>query len=125
MGVHRREVEIDDRTPIDLTSPESVQQASPGELATTLMKEVFLRAVGETVSRRAELRGFGHHLAPQQREPHLRRLAEAWQRLESTGLVCEDVEDSRGDWWFLTSLGRGVLSSSALGDEIAVRAGPR
>lgn len=50
--------------------------------------------------------GGGHRV----KQRALRSVAEAWQVLERSGLICEDLEQ-KGDWWLLTEAGEIVRSS--------------
>lgn len=51
----------------------------------------------------------------------LRLVSEAWQILECARLVCRDLGQPTGDWWYLTGAGRQVRDSSDPEGEIQLR----
>lgn len=51
----------------------------------------------------------------------LRLVSEAWHILESARLICRDLEQTSGDWWYLTGAGRQAQASSDPEGEIRLR----
>lgn len=48
-------------------------------------------------------------------------VSEAWQLLEAARLVCRDLNQLQGDWWFLTGAGRQARNSTDPEGEIRLR----
>jgi hypothetical protein len=97
----------------DLSDRRQVADATLEGLAIALLLAAFEHDPDDSASRLNVLNAATADLSREVRTPLLRKLAAGWQLLEHAKLVCRDPEQSRGDWWFLTGAGRGLLSASA------------
>lgn len=109
--------------PIDLSDPQRIGDFGTDELALALLRHAYDPSEPDDVfPRRGFIRGFVGSLPHDQRIPLGRRLAEAFQLLEHAGMVCEDAEETRPGWFFVTTTGKWLLErSSAPIDELRRR----
>lgn len=121
--MHYRTTYGDSPPPLDLHDPQQVREADRTDLALAVLRAGFGDAPHDVVWRRQLLLRFAGGVDGAMRREVLRRLAEAFQALERVGAVCEDVEQSSDGFYFATSFGRYVLTSSAPRDELALRLG--
>ena len=103
-----------DPPPLDLGDAAALATASLDEVAAELLRELD---ADESFSRHNLFLQLAGSQPRPAREHHLQLLAEAWQRLEHAGFVCEAALGGRDDG-FVTRLGRGKQRSSDLVGEL-------
>jgi hypothetical protein len=107
--------------PLDLHDPDQVRTADRRDVALALLRAGFGDAAKDVVFRRELVLRFVERIDGALRREVLRRLAEGFQALEIVGAVCEDVEQSSDELYFVTAMGRYLLNSSAPRDELMRR----